>query len=289
MADFEHDTRTTTTDEGLQTTLSPNWQVMGPQGGYVAAIALRAMAGLVQPGFVPAALTAQYLTAAASGPAEVEVRLLRQGRSAAFTTATVRQGGTRERPAGARMAEPGEAKRPFPEGARNELGASASFFFRVEGPTRLALTPPTPPPPEACVPLPMPAPPGQRFAFHENFEFRVSEGLFQEPGAEEDFIFWARYREQSWGEDVVVQAASLIPLLDMAVFPASFRTIPNFPGAVTLDLTAHWHSFPIPQGWLLLRGTCQYASSGMLHGWSEAWAPDGRLLATASQQAVLRK
>lgn len=265
MADFEHDTRVTTTAEGLQTTLSPNWQVMGPQGGYVAAIALRAMAGLVQPGFVPAALTAQYLAAAASGPADMEARLLRQGTKAAFTTATVRQG------------------------ERNELGASASFFFQVEGPTRLALTPPSLPPPEACVPLPMPAPPGQRFPFHENYELRVSEGLFQKPGVEEDFIFWARYREQSWGDDVVVQAASLIPLLDMAVFPASFRAIPNFPGAVTLDLTAHWHSFPIPQGWLLLRGSCQYADSGMLHGWAEAWTPDGRLLATSSQQAVLRK
>src|ERR1051326_1996432 len=155
MADFEHDTRVNVTDAGLQITLSPNWQVMGPQGGYVAAIALRAMAGLVQPGFVPVALTAQYLAAAASGPAEVESKLLRQGTKAAFTTATVRQG------------------------ERNELGASASFFHPVEGPERLALAPPAIPAPEACVPLPMPAPPGQRFAFHENFEFRVSEDLFK--------------------------------------------------------------------------------------------------------------
>jgi acyl-CoA thioesterase-2 len=265
MADFEHDTRVHVAGEGLQTTLSPDWQVMGPQGGYVAAIALRAMAGLVQPGFVPVALTAQYLAAAAAGPADVEARLLRQGRQAAFTTATVYQG------------------------ERNELGASASFFHPVEGPARLALTPPALPPLEACVPMMTPAPPGQRFPFHENFEFRVSEDLFQVGDAEDDFIFWARYREQSWADDLVVQAAALIPLLDMAVFPASFRAIPNFPGAVTLDLTAHWHSYPVPEGWLLLRGRCQHASSGMLNGWAEAWTPEGRLLATSAQQAVLRR
>jgi acyl-CoA thioesterase-2 len=264
MPDFERDTRVMMTEDGLRTTLSPDWQVMGPQGGYVAAIALRAMAGLVEPGFVPVALTAQYLTAAAAGPAEVEARLLRQGRQAAFTTATVKQG------------------------ERNELGASASFFHPVEGPARLALTPPALPPPEACVSM-NPAPPGRSFPFHENYDLRLSEDFLSQPSGEEDFIFWARYREQSWAGDLVVQAASLIPLLDMAVFPAAFRAIPNFPGAVTLDLTAHWHSYPVPEGWLLLRGRCQHASSGILNGWAEAWTPDGRLLATAAQQAVLRR
>ncbi len=264
MADFEHDTRVMMTEEGLQTTLSPDWQVMGPQGGYVAAIALRAMAGLVQPGFVPVALTAQYLTAAAAGPAEVEARLLRQGRRAAFTTATVRQG------------------------ERIELGASASFFSPVEGPTRLALTPPTLPPPEACVSM-NPAPPGQRFPFHENYDLRLAEEFLSQSNNEDDFIFWARYREQTWEGDLVVQAASLIPLLDMAVFPAAFRAISSFPGAVTLDLTAHWHSHPPSQDWMLLRGRCQHASSGILNGWAEAWTPEGTLLATAAQQAVIRQ
>lgn len=265
MADFERDTRVHMTDEGLQTTLSPDWQAIGPQGGYVAAIALRAMAELVQPGFVPVALTAQYLTAAAVGPADVEARLLRQGRSAAFTTATVRQG------------------------ERNELGANASFFLPVEGPTLLALLPPMIPPPEACVPMMPPAPPDMRPPFHGNFDFRISEEAFKEANPEDDFIFWARYHEQTWEGDLVVQAASLIPLLDMAVFPASFRAIPNFPGAVTLDLTAHWHSHPASQDWLLLRGRCQHTSNGILNGWAEAWTPEGKLLATSSQQAVLRK
>jgi acyl-CoA thioesterase-2 len=265
MTDFEQDTRVISTEAGLQATLSPDWQVTGPQGGYVAAIALRAMAGLVQPGFLPVALTAQYLAAAASGPAEVGATLLRQGRSAAFTTATVRQG------------------------ERIELGASASFFHPVEGPIRLALTPPTVPPPEACVPMVTPAPPGRSFPFHENYHLLIPEIIRGQQDSLDDFVFWASYREQSWGSDPVIQAASLIPLLDMAVFPATYLAIPAFPGAVTLDLTVHWHSHAPSQPWILLRGRCQHASVGMLNGWAEAWTPAGRLLATAAQQAVLRK
>ncbi len=265
MANFEQDTRVVHIETGWHTALSPDWQVVGPQGGYVAAIALRAMAGLVEPGFVPAALTAQYLTPATSGPAEVQPTLLRQGRRAAFTSATVRQNG------------------------RIELGASASFFRAEEGPARLALTPPVLPPPEQCVSMVTPAPPGQRFPFHENYHLLLPQELSKEANGDEDFIFWASYRDHSWGDDPVVHAASLIPLLDMAVFPAAYRAIPAFPGAVTLDLTAHWHNILPTASWVILRGRCIHASNGMLNGWAEAWTADGILLATAAQQAVMRK
>jgi acyl-CoA thioesterase-2 len=263
MADFEQDTRVFHTETGWQTTLSPDWQVTGPQGGYVAAIALRAMAGLVAPGFLPAALTAQYLTPASAGPAEVEPLLLRQGRRAAFTTATVRQH------------------------SKIELGASASFFQSGEGPVLLALTPPVLPAPEQCRSLGVPAPSGPRFPFHENYDLRFDPETLREPDGTAEFSFWASYREHTWGDDPVVYAASLIPLLDMAVFTAAFRFIPKFSGAVTLDLTAHWHTFPAAQGWIILRGRCLHAGTGMLNGWTEAWTADGSLLATAAQQAVI--
>jgi acyl-CoA thioesterase len=263
MADFEQDTRVVHSESGWQATLSPNWQVVGPQGGYVAAIALRAMAGLVEPGFLPAALTAQYLTPANAGPANVQPVLLRQGRRAAFTSATVRQNG------------------------KIELGASASFFQPGQGEVLLALTPPALPPPEACDPMVMSSPSGHRSLFHENYELRIPESMKHEPRSTDDFIFWARYRESSWADDLIVQAASLIPLLDMGVFVASYRAIPTFPGGVTLDLTAHWHNFPAAPEWVIIRGRYLHVGKGMLNGWTEAWAADGSLLATAAQQAML--
>lgn len=263
MADFEQDTRVTHTESGWQATLSPDWQVVGPQGGYVAAIALRAMAELVEPGFLPAALTGQYLTPASAGPADVQPVLLRQGRRAAFTSATVRQNG------------------------KVELGASASFFRPGQGELLLTLTPPALPPPEQCVPMTMSSPSGQRSLFHENYELRMPESMKHEPRSTDDFIFWASYRESSWEDDLIVQAASLIPLLDMGVFVASYRAIPTFPGGVTLDLTAHWHNFPSHQNWVIIRGRYLHVGSGMLNGWTEAWNADGVLLATAAQQAML--
>jgi len=263
MADFAQDTRVTHTETGWQTVLSPNWQVTGPQGGYVAAIALRAMAGLVAPGFLPAALTAQYLTPASAGPAEVEPLLLRQGRRAAFTTATVRQNG------------------------KGVLGASASFCQPGEGPTLLALTPPALPPPDECRSMEMREPSGASFSFHQNYDLRFAPGMKREPDGIPEFNFWANYREHAWDNDPLIHAAALIPLLDMAVFAAAFRSIRAFPGGVTLDLTAHWHSFPASQGWIILRGRCLHAGTGMLNGWTEAWTAEGTLLATSAQQAVL--
>ncbi|HEY7126738.1 MAG TPA: thioesterase family protein [Ktedonobacterales bacterium] len=263
MPNFEHDTRVAQAQTGWQATLSPNWQVQGPQGGYVAAIALRAMAAAVEEGFIPVSLTGQFLTSATAGPAEIDATLLRQGRQAAFTTSTVKQEG------------------------KARLGASACFFHPNDGPGLLKLTPPDLPPPEQCQPMIMRASDGQRFTFHENLELLLPEdaGL----GATRDeFVFWARYREQSWGDDPLIHAAALIPLLDMAVFPASYQAIPTLRGAVSLDLTIHWHNRQAGDTWIGMRGRCQHAGGGMLNGWAEAWTPEGVLLATGTQQVVIR-
>jgi acyl-CoA thioesterase len=264
MPDFEQDTRVTTAQHGWQATLSPDWQVQGPQGGYVAAIALRAMATTVEAGFVPVSLTGQFLTSAKAGAAEIEAMLLRQGRSAAFTSGVVKQEG------------------------KARLGASACFFQPADGPALLRLTPPALPPPDECKPLTMQNPSGQRFSFHENLHLLVPRSGEEYRGRNE-FVFWARYREQSWDDDALINAAALIPLLDMAVFPASYQALPDLRGAVSLDLTIHWHNRQPGDTWIGMRGRCQHAGGGMLNGWAEAWTPEGVLLATGTQQVVIRR
>ncbi len=264
MANFEQDTCVFPSQTGWQATLSPEWQVQGPQGGYVAAVALRAMAAAVEEGFVPVSLTGQFLTSATAGPAELETTLLRQGRNAAFTTSTVNQEG------------------------RARLGASACFFRPNDGPNLLKLTPPELPPPEACKPMPISNPSGQRFSFHENLRMLVPPS--GEPyKSRNEFVFWVRYCEQTWGDDPLINAAALIPLLDMAVFPASYQAIPTLRGAVSLDLTIHWHNRQTGDTWIGMRGRCQHAGGGILNGWAEAWTPEGVLLATGTQQVVIRQ
>ena len=82
-------------------TLDPGWAVAGKQhGGYLLVVLARAAvaeAAIGAPAELPhpAAISAHYLTAPDAGPAEVTVEVLRQGRTAAQTRATLVAGGRR--------------------------------------------------------------------------------------------------------------------------------------------------------------------------------------------------
>jgi hypothetical protein len=77
------------------TTVSEHWQlVVVPQGGIVAAIAARAMAAeLGDRSQTLRTLTAVFAAQVAGGPVEVDVQVLRRGRSMSQLTATVRNPG----------------------------------------------------------------------------------------------------------------------------------------------------------------------------------------------------
>ena len=82
MGRFHEDTAVVETDGVLTATLSKDWEIWGPNGGYVAAIALRA-AGLRAPeGHRPASFSCQYLSVGKFAPAQAEVRVIKAGRSA---------------------------------------------------------------------------------------------------------------------------------------------------------------------------------------------------------------
>jgi acyl-CoA thioesterase len=79
MGDFAVDTDLEGGDGRYRAHISPEWKVWGPLGGYVAAIALRAM-GRETPLRRPASITCQFLAEAKFEDAEVEVTTLRRGR-----------------------------------------------------------------------------------------------------------------------------------------------------------------------------------------------------------------
>ena len=71
--------------------IDPEWFIWGPFGGYLAALAMRAMAA--HSAFRrPATLSCQYLSVGAAGSAVIEVETLRRGRSAECLRAVLRQG-----------------------------------------------------------------------------------------------------------------------------------------------------------------------------------------------------
>jgi acyl-CoA thioesterase len=83
MARLDDDTAVTATsdDDAYTATLSPDWAIWGPMGGYIAAVALRA-AGAACRRARPASFSAQFHGVADFAPIELRTRLLRTTRVA---------------------------------------------------------------------------------------------------------------------------------------------------------------------------------------------------------------
>src|SRR5437899_12490882 len=79
MADFVADTAVRGGGGRYQAALSADWEVWGPLGGYVAAIALRAI-GTECPGMRSASISCRFLSAAAFAETHVGVVPLRAGK-----------------------------------------------------------------------------------------------------------------------------------------------------------------------------------------------------------------
>jgi acyl-CoA thioesterase len=92
MGSLEADTRLEGTGDVYTATLSSDWAIWGPNGGYVASIALRA-AGRHGGRLRPASIAAHFLGVAAFGPIEVRCRILRSTRAATSTLVELVQDG----------------------------------------------------------------------------------------------------------------------------------------------------------------------------------------------------
>jgi acyl-CoA thioesterase len=93
---FAHDTAVAGLGDGAYTaTIDPSWWIVaGPNGGYVAALVLRAMRAEVDdPTRRPRSLTLQYLRPPAAGEVDIAVAVERAGRTVTNVSARMSQGG----------------------------------------------------------------------------------------------------------------------------------------------------------------------------------------------------
>jgi acyl-CoA thioesterase len=93
---FERDTAVTATGDGpFRARIDPAWWIVnGPNGGYVAAIVLRAVVAAVgDPVRRPRSATFHYLRPPSEGEVEVDVTLEREGRTVTNASARMVQGG----------------------------------------------------------------------------------------------------------------------------------------------------------------------------------------------------
>jgi acyl-CoA thioesterase II len=266
MGTLQADTEITQTEERFQATLSRNWEIWGPNGGYVAAVALRA-AGLAAPSdHRPTSLSCQFISVAEFGEIEVQVVPIKQGRSAWLIEVSLVQKGA-----------------VF-------LKAQVWTTNRAGGPRHLGHEMPAGPPPldlpsteERLGPTPS--------KLWANFEVRpvywVQPGEPHPEGAA--LTEWFRYVDFETPTDPFLDCARGLILCDLLVWPAHHRGLVERPTyiAPSLDLTVWFHEPPGDADWLLCDIRADVAGEGLIQGGARIWSQDGRLLATSGTQMLV--
>jgi len=262
---FEQDTAAEPLGEGRYAiNLSDRWWVgRGPNGGYVAALMLRAMTGEVasmepEAALPPRSLSVHFLLRPEAGPAEIEVTVEHAGRVTAFLSA--------------RMVQSGEVK----------AKAMAVFSGEREGPAFDNSLMPKVPPPEELEEWDTEQAPVAVFGRYRAMMIR---GVPGEAGEKADTMGWIRLRDEQPVDPVLAAA-----VLDVW-YPAPFVVFKDLPFAPTLEYTVHFPRTipePGPPDWNLIRLTAEEGVEGHFSEDAELWSRDGKLLAKARQMALLR-
>jgi acyl-CoA thioesterase II len=273
MGDLGTDTTVRDLGDGrYEATLSRDWEIWGPMGGYVAAVALRA-AGLATEHARPVAFSCHYLGVARFEDVQLTVEPRRDGRSASSHRVELSQDG---RPILDAMV--------WSAAANEGLEHDETEVPAVPGPDDLP-----------DIRDLVPEEEGPPFPFWENFDARPID--FERPWPPEGprparWQEWLRFRPTASFEDPWVDAARAVILVDLPSWPSAHRPHawrqPPFT-APTLDLNVAFHSPAAGDGWLLCDGAAP-RSTGGLFGWTaRVWSPDGALHASGGGQCLYRR
>ncbi|HEV7614814.1 MAG TPA: thioesterase family protein [Solirubrobacterales bacterium] len=242
-------------------TMSERWWVgRGPNGGYVAAVILRAIQAMAAPGRAPRSLTVHFLSSPAAGPVEVEVTVERAGGRVTFLSARLEQEGKVQATALAVLSE---------AWSEDELYAEAQMPDAGE-PGELHAIDPDPGRPNML----------------QNYRLRPAVGEQAFSGGEPRNGAWIRTREPH-----LLDAPLAATLLD-TWFPAPFVRLDGPRPAPTIDYTVHFRS-PLPpagataEDAYLIAFQSKLARQGFFEEDGELWSADGVLLAQSRQLALL--
>ncbi|MFM7064639.1 MAG: thioesterase family protein [Actinomycetes bacterium] len=245
------------------------WIVMGPNGGYLAAVVLRAvLAEVDQPDRRTRSLTVHYLRRPAAGPAEVHVVVERRGGSMTSASAQLVQDG-------AVLAL-----------ALVALGADRPGMLAFDDDPGLPARPdgaPVPPPEQVPV---VPVDPERDIAMRRHFEIRWALGdtPFQPTGPAPAARSggWLRLLEGDPVDDVVLAAMS------DAWLPPVFSRTEQVVGVPTVDLTVHFRNRPEdPTDPCFVEFESPVAADGYLVEHGRILDRHGRLLAESRQLAAV--
>lgn len=250
------------------------WIVLGPNGGYVAAVVARAITAEVSAGAAAAdapktirSLTLHYLKPPSEGPVRIEVTVERRGRSVATVTA-----------------------RMFQDDVLMVIAIAAVTCPR-DGYEFNELVAPTTPAPESLPELP---PLEELIPMNGRYDLIPCVGSAGHgwPGSAD----WSPAVEPmpavsgGWlrfSDPTPIDEIALVAIAD-AWFPPVFHRAPDRLLPVpTVDLTVHVHQLPAdPLDWVLVRFESPLGVKGYLVENGEIWDRHGNLLAVCRQLAV---
>jgi acyl-CoA thioesterase-2 len=273
MGDLAKDTAVRASGDGrFEATLSADWEIWGPMGGYVAACALRA-AGASTEGLRPAAFSCHYYRAAAFGTIDLQVTTRKRGRTATAQRVEVTQD---DRPILDSMVwSVGEV-----EGLEHDETIMPDVALPDDLPDIRDLVPDDAAPP---------------FPFWENLDARPLHFELEWPPdgpRAASWQEWLRFTPIATWEDVWIDATRSVILVDLPSWPSAYRPHaykqPPFI-APTLDLNVAFHRSASGEEWLLCDGTAPLSTEG-LFGWTaRVWSPSGKLHASGGGQCLYRR
>jgi acyl-CoA thioesterase len=264
--DFDRETAVVARGDGrYEAQLDRAWWVhRGPNGGYLAAITLRALsAAVADPERAPRSLTVHYAAPPAEGSLEVAVRIEREGRSLTSCSARLEQDG-------------------------RLVGMALAAFSRSRpGPELCDLTMPEVPGPETLheAPFPPNAPDIAR-RWESRWAINPPRRPGDPPAVEAVSGKWIRLPEGHVVDGVVAAA------ITDASIPAVFSRLDEPIVVPTVDLTIHFRSaLPVPgarpDDFVFALFRTGAVAEGFLEEDGEIWTADGTLVAQSRQLAAV--
>jgi acyl-CoA thioesterase len=243
--------------------MSERWWVgKGPNGGYVAAVILRAIQASASAERAPRSLTVHYQRAPQAGPVEIEVEVEREGGRVTFLSARMTQEGKVQATAQAVLSENWSDDGGFSELTMPDAGEPGEL--NTFDPGDVAGAP----------------------RMLQNYRARPALGEPAFSGGAPHTGAWIRSREPR-----LLDAPLAAAFLD-TWFPAPFVLLGRPHGAPTIDYTVHFRSpLPLPgatpEDPYLVSFKSNLARHGFFEEDGELWSADGTLLAQSRQLALL--
>jgi acyl-CoA thioesterase len=262
MSKFERDTSIHEVEAGVfEGHVNRDWWIVfGPNGGFLAAMFVKAMAAAVDDHTrLARSLTIHYTAAPAEGAVRITTTIERTGRSLSTVSARMQQNG--------RLIA-------LAIGAFSATRIPAIEFSE-------APMPDVPPPEDVAIVRPHP----QQPPFAHQWEVRPTVGTAPFSGSDGPTLTGGWIKPL---DDHPVDAALVAQLTD-AWLPAVFIRLTEPNAVPTIDLTIHFRGdLPLAPDYVLSTFESRLSAGGFVEEDGAIWARDGRLIAHSRQLALLQ-